>query len=100
MKHLANTLYITTPEAYISLDGETVVVKEREYNGYASAAAQPGKHRLLQLSRRQPCAYGSVRRTQHWALLSQAERALLGAGQRQTKGQSVPAQKTIRTGSG
>ena len=25
MKRLQNTLYVTTPEAYLSLDGETVV---------------------------------------------------------------------------
>ncbi len=30
MKHLGNVLYITTPEAYLSLDGETVVVKKDE----------------------------------------------------------------------
>lgn len=27
MKRLQNTLYVTTPEAYLSLDGETVVVR-------------------------------------------------------------------------
>jgi CRISPR-associated protein Cas1 len=31
MKHLANVLYITTPEAYLSLDGENVVVKKDEH---------------------------------------------------------------------
>lgn len=30
MKHLANTLYITTPETYLSLDGENVVIKKDE----------------------------------------------------------------------
>ena len=30
MKKLANVLYITTPEAYVSLDGENVVVKKAE----------------------------------------------------------------------
>jgi CRISPR-associated protein Cas1 len=30
MKKLGNVLYITTPEAYLSLDGETVVVKKEE----------------------------------------------------------------------
>lgn len=31
MKHLANTLYITTPEAYLSLDGENVVIQKDEH---------------------------------------------------------------------
>jgi CRISPR-associated protein Cas1 len=30
MKKLGNVLYITTPQAYVSLDGETVVVKKEE----------------------------------------------------------------------
>jgi CRISPR-associated protein Cas1 len=30
MKHLGNVLYVTTPEAYLSLDGENVVVKKEE----------------------------------------------------------------------
>ena len=30
MKHLGNVLYITTPEAYLSLDGENVVIKKDE----------------------------------------------------------------------
>lgn len=30
MKHLANVLYITTPDAYLSLDGENIVIKKEE----------------------------------------------------------------------
>lgn len=30
MKHLGNVLYITTPEAYLTLDGENVVIKKEE----------------------------------------------------------------------
>ena len=30
MRKLLNTLYVTTPEAYLSLDGETVLVKRDE----------------------------------------------------------------------
>lgn len=30
MKHLGNVLYVTTPEAYLSLDGENVVIKKDE----------------------------------------------------------------------
>jgi len=30
MKHLGNVLYVTTPEAYLTLDGENIVVKKEE----------------------------------------------------------------------
>ena len=30
MKKLGNVLYVTTPQAYLALDGETVVVKKEE----------------------------------------------------------------------
>lgn len=29
MKHLLNALYVLTPEAYLTLDGENAVVKKR-----------------------------------------------------------------------
>jgi len=32
MKQLANVLYVTTPEAYLSLDGENVVIKKDEHS--------------------------------------------------------------------
>lgn len=30
MKHLSNVLYITTPDAYLSLEGETIVIKKKD----------------------------------------------------------------------
>jgi CRISPR-associated protein Cas1 len=30
MKHLANVLYVTSPDAYLSLDGETIIIKKDE----------------------------------------------------------------------
>ena len=35
MKHLGNVLYITTPEAYLTLDGENIVVKKDDPQGAA-----------------------------------------------------------------
>jgi CRISP-associated protein Cas1 len=32
MKHLGNVLYITTPEAYLTLDGENIVVKKDQHS--------------------------------------------------------------------
>ena len=40
MKHLANTLYITTPEVYLTLDGENIVVKKDDpHQGTASSSS-------------------------------------------------------------
>src|SRR5512141_926300 len=36
MKHLGNVLYITTPEAFLSLDGENIVIKKDDPEGTAS----------------------------------------------------------------
>jgi CRISP-associated protein Cas1 len=35
MKHLGNVLYITTPEAYLTLDGENIVVRKDDPQGAA-----------------------------------------------------------------
>lgn len=40
MKHLGNVLYITTPEAYLTLDGENIVIKKDDpHQGTASNAS-------------------------------------------------------------
>lgn len=36
MKHLGNVLYVTTPEAFLSLDGENVVIKKDDHDRTAS----------------------------------------------------------------
>lgn len=38
MKQLANTLFVTTPDAYLALDGENVVIlkKDTELGGFPS----------------------------------------------------------------
>ncbi len=33
MKHLGNVLYVTTPEAFLSLDGENIVIKKEDEQG-------------------------------------------------------------------
>jgi len=30
MKHLANILYVTSPDAYLALDGETIIIRKDE----------------------------------------------------------------------
>ncbi len=41
MKHLGNVLYITTPEAYLSLDGENVVVKKEDDENTSASTRLP-----------------------------------------------------------
>ncbi|MDP1545006.1 MAG: type I-C CRISPR-associated endonuclease Cas1c [Anaerolineales bacterium] len=38
MKHLGNVLYVTTPEAFLSLDGENVVIKKEDPQGAVPSA--------------------------------------------------------------
>lgn len=41
MKHLGNILYITTPEAYLTLDGENIVIKKEDPQGSGSSTRLP-----------------------------------------------------------
>lgn len=49
MKKLLNTLYVTTPNVYLSLDGETVVLLQEQHEMGRVPPAQPGGNRLLRL---------------------------------------------------
>jgi len=53
MKHLGNVLYVTTPEAFLSLDGENVVIKKEEsastrlpFTIWKTSSASPGRERV------------------------------------------------------
>ena len=41
MKHLGNVLYITTPEAFLSLDGENVVIKKEDTQASSASTRLP-----------------------------------------------------------
>lgn len=41
MKHLGNVLYVTTPEAFLSLDGENIVIKKEEPKGSGASTRLP-----------------------------------------------------------
>jgi CRISPR-associated protein Cas1 len=41
MKHLGNVLYVTTPEAFLSLDGENVVIKKEDEQGTNTSTRLP-----------------------------------------------------------
>ncbi len=53
MKKLGNVLYVTTPEAYLALDGENVVVKKDAKTSMRLPLHNLGEYRLLQLPGRQ-----------------------------------------------
>ena len=63
MKHLLNTLFITTEDAYLSLDGENVVVNREpgKRNHRPISTSYPEQHSVLQLPRSFSCSYGSLR---------------------------------------
>ncbi len=54
MRKLNNTLYVTSPDRYLSLEGETVIVLEQSEENRAVSPAQSAKYRNLWLHRRQP----------------------------------------------
>lgn len=41
MKHLGNVLYITTPETFLTLDGENVVIKKEDEQGASTSTRLP-----------------------------------------------------------
>lgn len=47
MKKLLNTLYVTTPDVYLALDGENVVVKKRGSGGNADTDSQCRSNRCV-----------------------------------------------------
>ena len=49
MRKMLNTLFVLTPESYLSLEGETVVVNQNGTEGQYSSAKV---HRLLKVEKR------------------------------------------------
>ena len=63
MRHLLNTLFVTSEDAYLSLDGENVVVSREKKGGGEIPVAQFVRNHQLFLCRRYARADGSLRKT-------------------------------------
>ena len=75
MKKLLNTLYITSENSYLSLDGENVVVLEDQ-----KELGRIPLHNLevLRLPRDKPCADGSLRGSEYFSVLPYASGKIPG----------------------
>lgn len=94
MKNLANVLYVTTPEAYLSLDGENVVVKKDDNTSMRLPLHNLENIVCFNYPGVSPALMGaSAERNIGLCFLDQ--RALSGSGDRKREGQSVAAQTAI-----
>ena len=78
MKKLLNTLFVTSEDAYLTLDGENVVVNREKQ----VTAPCPRRNYQLQLCRRVSGAHGRVRKTRCESVILYAERAIPGTNLR------------------
>lgn len=58
MRKFLNTLFVLNKDAYLSLEGENIVLLCNKAEIGRVPAPHAGRHRLLQLSRRKPCLDG------------------------------------------
>jgi CRISPR/Cas system-associated endonuclease Cas1 len=70
MKHLLNTLYVTTQGAYLSKEGETILVRLEHENRLRIPIHTLSGVGLLRSGLLQSAAYGLLRREQRCAQLS------------------------------
>lgn len=98
MKHLGNVLYITTPEVFLTLDGENIVVKKEDEQG-ANVSTRLPLHNLDHIicftwQGASPALMG-VRRTKYRADLSHAKRKVSRTGHGSGEGECPAEEETI-----
>lgn len=76
MKKLLNTLFVTSEDAYLTLDGENVVVNREKQVTARFPLPCPRRNYQLQLCRRVSGAHGRVRKTRCESVILYAERAI------------------------
>ena len=97
MKKLLNTLFVTSEDAYLTLDGENVVVN-REKQVTARSAPCPRRNYQLQLCRRVPGAHGRMCKASCKLVVLHTARAVSGAHLRRSNGECVASTHTIPYG--
>ena len=85
MKKLLNTLYVTSENSYLSLDGENIVVFEENDRNWALALTQSGGNRFFWLQGDKSCSYGSVCGEKYFSLLYDATGEIFGSCYRKNK---------------
>ena len=70
MKKLLNTLYVTSENSYLSLDGENVVVLEDKEEKGRVPASQPGRNHFFRIPWDKSRFNGSMCREKYLPVLS------------------------------
>ena len=83
MKKLLNTLYVTSENSYLALDGENIVIYDDKGN------------RIVWISGNQPGAYGCLCRTKYFPVLHDSPGKIPGTGHRKSEGERDPAGTTV-----
>ncbi len=97
MRQLLNTLFVTSEDVYLSLDGENVVA-----NRGGEAVARYPLHTLQSIvtfsyAGASPCADGDMCSAGDWIGVLLAQRAVFGSGLRSGAGKCPAAQMQYRT---
>lgn len=82
MRRLLNTLFVTSEDIYLSLDGENVVANRRKKRGGTLPPPYIVRNNFLFLSRRLTSPDGCLRPEKYLPLLLYAPRQIFGPGYR------------------
>ena len=98
MRHLLNTLFITSEDAYLSLEGENVLVNREKI-----VVARFPLHTLsgilsFSLCRGQPCTDGCLRQTGHQPGVLFSQRKVFGSDSRDHRWQCAASSAAISGG--
>ena len=92
MKKLLNTLYVTSENSYLALDGENIVI----YDDKKELGRVP-LHNLEEIvsSGNQPGTYGCLCRTKYFSVLHDSPGKIPGTGHRESAGERDSAGTTV-----
>ena len=91
MKKLLNTLYVTSENSYLALDGENIVI----YDDKKELGRVPLHNLEGIVSGNQSGTYGCLCRTKYFSVLHDSPGKISGTGHRKSEGQRDPAGTTV-----
>ena len=95
MRRLLNTLFVTSEDAYLTLDGENIVVRREKEETARVSSAQSGRDRQLLLCRGFARSDGGLYQTQYRPELLHAERQISGADGGRGNRECAAAQRAV-----
>lgn len=94
MKKLLNTLYVTSENSYLALDGENIVIYDDKKN-LAEFRYIISRNCIVRISGNQSGTYGCLCRTKYFSVLHDSPGKISGTGHRKSEGQRDPAGTTV-----